>query len=104
MFISYITDNPRILGFLLSTTQALTSDWQELNFNTNLPKFLELKSTPALPPPPEDGKQEAEKKEVSDEKQADKQLTTVDIYDYNEDDASKTMNQIIRALSSAVRM
>ena len=99
MFISYITDNPRILGFLLSTTQALTSDWQELNFNTNLPKFLELKSAPALPPPPEDGKQEAEKKEVSDEKQADKQLTTVDIYDYNEDDASKTMNQIIRALS-----
>lgn len=99
MFISYITDNPRILGFLLSTTQALTADWQELNFNTNLPKFLELKSVPNLPPPSDDAKREAEEKEVSDEKQADKQLATVDIYDYNEDDSSKTMNQIIRALS-----
>ena len=99
MFISYITDNPRILGFLLATTQSLTADWQELNFNTNLPKFLELNSAPDLPPPPEDGKREAEQKEVSDEKQADKQLATVDIYDYNENDASKTINQVIRALS-----
>ena len=99
MFISYITDNPRILGFLLATTQSLTAEWQELDFSTNLPKFLELNSAPELPPPPEDGKSEAEKKEVNDEKQADKQLTTVDIYDYNEDDATKTINQIIRALS-----
>lgn len=99
MFISYITDNPRILEFLLSDTQALTADWQELDFKTNLPKFLELNSAPDLPPPPEDGKREAEQKEVSDEKQADKQLATVDIYDYNEDDASKTINQVIRALS-----
>ena len=99
MFISYITDNPRILGFLLVTTQSLTADWQELNFSTNLPEFLKLNSAPELPPPLEDGKREAEKKEVNDEKQADKQLKTVDIYDYNEDDASKTINQIIRALS-----
>ncbi len=99
MFISYITDNPRILGFLLYSTQTLTAEWQELNFNTNLPKFLVLNSVPDLPPPSTDSKQEAEQKEVSDEKQADKQLTTVDIYDYNEDDASKIMNQIIRALS-----
>lgn len=99
MFISYITDNPRILEFLLSTTQSLTADWQELNFSTNLPEFLKLNSAPELSLPPEDGKREAENKEINDEKQADKQLATVDIYDYNEDDASETINQIIRAIS-----
>ena len=99
MFISYITDNPRILGFLLSATQTLTADWKELNFTTNLPKFLELNTVPEISPPSDDSKREAEEKEVRDEKQQDKQLATVDIYDYNEVDASKTTNQVIRALS-----
>ena len=99
MFISYITDNPRILGFLLSTTQVLTASWPELNFSTNLPKFLKLNFTSELPPPSKNSKLEAAQKEVNDEKQADKQLTTMDIYDYNECDAVKMINQVIRALS-----
>lgn len=99
MFISYITDNTRILGFLLSTTQALTADWGELNLETNLPKFLELHTVPELSAPNNDSKNEADQKEIAKEKETDSQLATVDIYDYDESNAAIPINQIIRGLS-----
>lgn len=99
LFISYITDNTRILGFLLNTIQSFTENWHELNFEANLPKFLELRQIPKVELPNESDKNKIEENEIADEKADDKQLATIDIYDYNEDDALEPINQIIRAIS-----
>ena len=99
LFISYITDNTRILGFLLNTIQSFTENWRELNFETNMPKFLELHQVPEVELLSESDKKRIEEKEIYEEKTDSKQLATIDIYDYNEDDALEPINQIIRAIS-----
>ncbi len=99
MFISYITDNPRILRFLLNTTKRITGDWNEFNFNSNLPEFLNMTKALEVSSPNETIRNNAEQKEISDEKDMSSKLATIDIYDYNEDDSNTIVNQIIRALS-----
>lgn len=99
MFISYITDNTRILNLFLSMTREMTKEWKEFNFNENCPRFLNLSTQQEVPIPPPNSKQEKEHEEVENEKAASNKLQTIDIYDYKEEDVNKTINQIIRSLS-----
>lgn len=99
MFISYITDNTRILHLFLNMTREMTKEWKEFNFNENCPKFLNLSSQQDVSLPPPNSRQEKEYEEVKTEKATNNKLQTIDIYDYKEDDVSKTINQIIRSLS-----
>ena len=99
MFISYITDNTKVLRLFLNMTRELTATWEEFDFNSHCPKFLKLSSEPSIPLPTLADKQEEEKAEVIAEIENNEELQTIDIYDYNEIDANKTNNQIVRALS-----
>lgn len=99
MFISYITDNTRILQFILNKTQELTKEWREFNFKDNCPKFLNLSHEQNVSLPDKNNKKEQAYEEIQNEKSADEKLQTIDIYDYNEEDVEKIINQLIRSLS-----
>ena len=98
LFISYITDNPRVLQLILNLTKELTAEWAEFDFDENCPNFLKIQKVEHDDTPIET-KAEQEKKEIEDEKQVCSQLEVIEIYDYAEDDATQTANQIMRALS-----
>ena len=44
MFISYITDNKRIIQLFLDMTDDLTKEWEEFDFEKNCPGFLSVSS------------------------------------------------------------
>lgn len=98
LFVSYITDNPKVLQLILNLTKELTEEWVEFDFGSNCPEFLRIKSSEPDDTPIET-KEEQEKKEIEDEKQVCSQLEVIEIYDYSEEDAVQTANQIVRALS-----
>lgn len=97
MFISYITDNIRILRLILHMANEYTMDWTEFNFDENIPQYLreERRHNVELPSP--NAKQQEQENEVLAEKASDHELQTVDIYDYSDDDADIFVNQLIRA-------
>ena len=99
MFISYITDNTRILQFILNMTQEMTREWKEFDFEENCPKFLNLSYEQNVSLPDKNSKKERECAEVENEKASNEKLQTIDIYDYNEEDVEKNINQLIRSLS-----
>lgn len=99
MFISYITDNTRILQLLLSMTKEMTEDWKEFDFSDNCPKFLCLSHEQNVPIPDKEEKKQNEVDEIENEKSVNNKLETIDIYDYHEEDVEKTINQLIRSLS-----
>lgn len=99
MFISYITDNTRILQFILNMTQEMTKEWEEFNFGDNCPKFLNLSHEQNVSLPDKNSKKEKEREEIENEKASNEKLQTIDIYDYNEEEIEKTINQLIRSLS-----
>lgn len=99
MFISYITDNTRILQFILNMTQEMTKEWKEFNFKDNCPKFLNLSHEQNISLPDKISKKEKEREEIENEKASTEKLQTIDIYDYKEEEVEKTINQLIRSLS-----
>lgn len=99
MFISYITDNTRILNLLLDMTKEMTNDWKEFDFENNCPEFLKFTVEQKVSPPLQNSKHEKEQEELEQEKKSRDKLQTIDIYDYKEKDVDKTINQIIRTLS-----
>lgn len=99
MFISYITDNTRILQLLLGMTNQLTKGWKEFNFEDNCPKFLAFNFEDDNSPPALGSKEKQEREAVELEKENSDKLQTIDIYDYNENDVEKMINQLSRSLS-----
>lgn len=99
MFITYITDNPRILQLMLDMTNHFTDKWDEFDFDKNLPNFLKLTQYQKTSLPETTNSKAIETKEVENEKQIEKKLQTIDIYDYNEEESEEIFNQIIRSLS-----
>lgn len=99
MFISYITDNTRILDLLLNITLKYTNEWEEFNIDKNVPKFMKIESVPAIDEISKDEKEILEKNKIENEKKAELELETLNLYDYAESDSEKKMNQVIRALS-----
>lgn len=98
LFISYITDNIRILRLILNMAEEYTKSWPEFNFRENTPKFLceERRHTVNTPPP--DAKKREEAAVIQNEKAAEQAVQTVEIYDYSEDDVDSFVNQLLRAL------
>lgn len=99
MFISYITDNTRILQLFLEMTNKLTKDWAEFDFEKNCPEFLLFTLEDDNSPPALDSKAKQERETVELEKENSDKLQTIDIYDYKEDDIEKIVNQLIRSIS-----
>ena len=99
MFITYITDNPRILQLILNITEGLICDWDEFDLENNLPRFLQINSCekPSLPDPKI--KESLENDDLKEEKEVQNRLETKDIYDYNEEESEDIFNQIARSLS-----
>lgn len=99
MFISYITDNTKILKLLLTMTRTLTEGWKEFDFKENCPSFLNFSYEDNEPAPSQDSKRQQEVAEVESEKAVSDKLQTIDIYDYKEEDIVKTINQLTRSVS-----
>ncbi len=99
MFISYITDNTRVLQLFLNMTKEMTCEWKEFNFHENCPKFLNFEMEHSVDAPSINSKKEKEKEEVQAEKDSNNKLQTIDIYDYKEDEVGTLINQLIRSLS-----
>lgn len=98
MFISYITDNIRILRFILTMANEYTSEWMEFDFAENMPQFLREERKHIVELPPEDALQKEQQAEVMAEKASDENLYTLDIYGYSDEDADQFINQFIRAV------
>ncbi len=107
LFITYITDNIRILRLLLLSISDLTDSWDEFSFdNDKLPDFLKGNFGFTLDAPSEEDKKQESEAEVDAERKSTEYVQTTGIYDYSEDDADKLVNQFIRAthlLSVAAR-
>jgi len=97
LFISYITDNIRILRLILHMVNEYSSGWDEFRFGDNMPQFLKSERKHTVDLPPSDARDNEKKAEIEAEKTTSNELTTLDIYDYSEADADQFVNQIIRA-------
>ena len=98
LFVSYITDNIRILRLILQIVNEYTEDWAEFDFTHNMPQFLSEERKHCVELPPVDAKQKEQEAEVMAEKAAENAIQTIDIYDYSEDDIDNFVNQLIRAV------
>lgn len=98
LFISYITDNIRILRLILQMANEYTKDWGEFDFSENMPQFLREERQHSVELPPPGAKQQEQQAEVLSERAVEQTLQTVEIYDYSEDDIDIFVNQLIRAM------
>lgn len=98
LFISYITDNIRILRLILGMTKEYTKGWEEFDFSTNVPRFLKEYRAHTVELPEENALQQEQQTEIENEKAVEESLQTIDIYDYSEDDSEEFVNQFIRAV------
>lgn len=99
LFISYITDNIRILRLIIQTVNDYTSDWPEFDFSENIPKFLKSEKKHIVDLPAKDARKKEREAEIASEKVSSTELRTVEIYDYSEETIDEFVNQIIRACS-----
>lgn len=107
LFVSYITDNIRILQLLAQTIENVTKEWEEFEFSKDkLPKFLDGAIEEEIKAPCDETREREKKNEIELEKETNDLVQTIDIYDYSEEDAEIFINQFIRAahlLSVAAR-
>lgn len=99
LFISYITDNVKILRYIIDMTKEYTNDWAEFVFNSSMPSFLWNAREHILALPSDNAKEEEKLKVVEKEKCIEESIKTIEIYDYSEDRVEQWENQIIRAAS-----
>lgn len=100
LFISYITDNIQILNTLLRMAKELISTWEEFDYtNDQMPKYLRATSYKEIAPPQPGEYEKEQKAALESEKEEDKSLRIANIYDYTDEEAEQTANQIIRACS-----
>ena len=99
LFISYITDNIKILRYIIDMTKEYTNSWAEFVFNNSMPSFLWNAREHVLALPSENAKEEERLQEVEKEKCIDESIKTIEIYDYSEEGVEQWENQIIRAAS-----
>ncbi len=97
LFITYITDNVRILRFILDMVDSYTKDWVEFSLN-NLPNFLKWRKNHRVDSPSPDAFEQHEKNVINEEKQVQNGIETVDLYDYSDEEADKEFNCILRAI------
>lgn len=99
LFISYITDNIRILRYFIHMINEFTNKWSEFDFGDTMPEYLKEERSHYIEPPSTDAKSKEDEREIEAERNGISELKTLDIYDYSEDEVEKFINQIIRACS-----
>ncbi len=99
MFISYITDNIRILRLIWDMANEYTITWQEFDFETNKPEYLTVSSISGILPISNDSLEQERRAIVQNEQDDENNRTIINLYDYNEDTADELLNQIIRAVN-----
>lgn len=102
LFISFITDNVRVLRLILEIAQRYTEEWPEFDFISNCPVLLKKDCIHEILPPNEETKELAKAAEISAEKKHQEELQTIDIYDYSDENADDLANKIIRAMQLMV--
>lgn len=98
MFITYLTDNVRILMYLYQQAEDLTKNWDELDLN-KLPEFMTKNLDDSLSQIKIESKEEREKILIEREIEEDYKIEIKDAYDYDEKNSELLMNQILRAMS-----
>lgn len=99
LFISYITDNIRILQLLVQTIENETEEWEEFEFiKEKLPSFLDGDAEVEISAPDDEAQKQERNAEIEEEKRSNELIQTIDLYDYSEDDADKLINKLIRAM------
>ncbi|OQB24502.1 MAG: Calcineurin-like phosphoesterase superfamily domain protein [Firmicutes bacterium ADurb.Bin182] len=103
LFITYLTDNIRILRYIVDSANKLTSEWDEFTLDRcNIDYLAHIGTEVIKVKQPETGDQEKDQLIAVEQerKQANEnEIETIDIYDYNELDIEKTSNQVLRAFS-----
>lgn len=100
LFIIYLSDKLAILDIILQLLHTLVDDWEEYDGKTvtlnYLTKPYKIKSEFIAKNPEvlleEEVIQEQETDDIRD-------IQTIDIYDYNEDDVDETINKVVKATS-----
>ncbi len=99
MFISYITDNTRILRLIWDMANEYTKGWEEFNFETNMPEYLTLSGVSGVLLLSSNSLEQEKRALVQNEKDDDANRAIINLYDYNENAAEELANQIIRAVN-----
>lgn len=101
LFITYITDNPRILRLILDMATSLSTGWVEYDEKKANLAYMQSVKYHEVKAPSITAKKEEEKQELTKEQKIidNGLLDTVDIYDYSDDTVDDISNQIKRAIS-----
>lgn len=99
MFLSYITDNIRILRLVWDMAYEYTLTWTEFDFESNMPEYLSISSVSGILNISSNSLEQEKRSMVQAEKEDDMNRAVINLYDYNEDSAEELINQIIRAVN-----
>lgn len=98
MFVSYITDNIRVLNLILSLAKSYTDDWKEFDYGNNLPEFFKAERVHSVALPAPNAEEIEKKRQIEAERETSNKLKTIEIYDYSDEEADNLVNRIIRSL------
>lgn len=101
LFITYLTDNIKILRYIIEAAKEQTHNWAEFSLAPCNIGYLESIGRAYVAPPNANEKKEIEQKRIDQERQRDdkNEIQIVNVYDYDEGAISDPGNQLIRALS-----
>lgn len=99
--ITYLTDNIKILRYIIEAAKEQTHNWAEFSLAPCNIGYLESIGRAYVAPPNANEKKEIEQKRIDQERQRDdkNEIQIVNVYDYDEGAISDPGNQLIRALS-----
>lgn len=97
LFITYITDNIRILRYILDMVDNHTDGWEEFSLK-NIPNYMRWKKNHIIDLPRSDVYEEQEKDEIKQNPTSENTIQVVDIYDYSEEEAEYDFNRMLRAI------
>lgn len=99
MFLTYISDNVKIIRLLLSQAETYIDSWSEFDLNDNKVKYLKSIPSKKLSAPNEDEKsQNVADQAAAEEELHDNPIDTLDIYDYDDTKIDMLNYQLIRAV------
>jgi len=101
LFISYLTNNTRILENILKKATTFLGDWKEFSIDKKNIEFIyDFNSSLEISLPTKEDKEEYEKIAVKHEKKMSNQklIKTVDIYNYDEDEINLMTNKLTKSL------
>ncbi|WP_068786914.1 metallophosphoesterase [Paenibacillus phocaensis] len=97
LFLTLITDNVRILRFILEMANNFTESWIEFRLD-NIPDFMKWSKDHKVELPAADATTQHQKSVIKDEKSALSEIEVLNIYDYSEEEAEEFGNKLIRAI------